>query len=220
MSKDRQGQVITFYSYKGGTGRTMAVANVAWILAGNGFRVLVVDWDLESPGLHRYFHPFLLDKQLRASPGVFEMMRDFAAATLEPARDDGEQWFVERTQVLDYATSLVWTFPDGGGIDLLPSGRQDRAYARNVSTFDWPSFYERLGGGDFIDALGHNMRQHYDYVLIDSRTGLSDAAGICTVQLPDVVVNCFTLSTQSVDGAVAVARSIRDQRERRPVRIL
>jgi len=37
----------------------MALANVAWILAANGRRVLVVDWDLESPGLHRFFHPFL-----------------------------------------------------------------------------------------------------------------------------------------------------------------
>nr|BFE83611.1 hypothetical protein GCM10020093_062120 [Planobispora longispora] len=44
-----EGQVITFYSYKGGTGRTMALANTAWILASAGKRVLVVDWDLESP---------------------------------------------------------------------------------------------------------------------------------------------------------------------------
>jgi tetratricopeptide (TPR) repeat protein len=44
---------------------------------------------------------------------------------------------------------------------------------------------------------------------------------VCTVQLPDVVVNCFTLSTQSIKGAAAVARSIRAQRgERRPIRIL
>jgi MinD-like ATPase involved in chromosome partitioning or flagellar assembly len=31
----------------------MALANVAWLLAYNGHRVLVLDWDLESPGLHR-----------------------------------------------------------------------------------------------------------------------------------------------------------------------
>jgi MinD-like ATPase involved in chromosome partitioning or flagellar assembly len=215
-----EGQIVTFYSYKGGTGRTMTVANLAWILASNGYRVLAVDWDLESPGLHRYFHPFLLDKQLRSSSGVIEMIRDFAAATLEPSRGDDEHWFDERAQVLNYATSLEWQFAGGGGIDLLPAGRQDRSYARSVSTFDWPSFYERLGGGAFIDALGRNMRQQYDYVLIDSRTGLSDAAGICTVQLPDIVVNCFTLSIQSVDGAVAVARSILHQRDRQPVRIL
>ncbi len=30
------GQIVTFYSFKGGTGRTMALANVAWILAANG----------------------------------------------------------------------------------------------------------------------------------------------------------------------------------------
>lgn len=51
------GTVVTFYSFKGGTGRTMAMANVAWILATNGKRVLVMDWDLEAPGLHRYFAP-------------------------------------------------------------------------------------------------------------------------------------------------------------------
>ncbi len=54
-----EGKIVTFYSYKGGTGRTMALANVAWILASNGLKVLVVDWDLDSPGLHKYFHPFL-----------------------------------------------------------------------------------------------------------------------------------------------------------------
>ena len=45
----------------------MALANVAWILASNGLKVLVVDWDLDSPGLHKYFHPFL-DPKLRSPP--------------------------------------------------------------------------------------------------------------------------------------------------------
>jgi WD40 repeat protein/MinD-like ATPase involved in chromosome partitioning or flagellar assembly len=206
-----EGQIVTFYSYKGGTGRTMTVANLAWILASNGYRVLAVDWDLESPGLHRYFHPFLLDKQLRSSSGVIEMIRDFAAATLEPSRGDDEHWFDERAQVLNYATSLEWQFAGGGGIDLLPAGRQDRSYARSVSTFDWPSFYERLGGGAFIDALGRNMRQQYDYVLIDSRTGVSDTAGISTVQMPDMLVVCFTLNNQSIEGASSVTLNAFDQ---------
>src|SRR5436853_6005202 len=47
--------LITFYSYKGGVGRSMAVANLAVILAQRGHRVLAVDWDLEAPGLDRYF---------------------------------------------------------------------------------------------------------------------------------------------------------------------
>lgn len=214
------GHIVTFYSYKGGTGRTMSVANTAWLLAGSGLRVLVVDWDLESPGLHRYFHPFLLDKQLVSSPGVIDMIRDYASAAMEPGHDDTDSWISEHASVLDYAVSLGWSFPDGGGIDLLPAGQQDRSYARKVSTFDWSSFWDRLGGGVFVDALAANMREQYDYILIDSRTGLSDSAGICTVQLPDTIVNCFTLSTQSIDGAVAVTRSVNAQRDRRPVRIL
>lgn len=37
----------------------MAIANIAWILAAAGKKVLVVDWDLEAPSLYRYFEPFL-----------------------------------------------------------------------------------------------------------------------------------------------------------------
>jgi len=64
MTENRKGSVITFYSYKGGTGRSLALSNVAWILASAGKRVLVMDWDLEAPGLHRYFKPFLIDHEL------------------------------------------------------------------------------------------------------------------------------------------------------------
>jgi MinD-like ATPase involved in chromosome partitioning or flagellar assembly len=47
--------IVTFYSYKGGVGRSMALANVADILCRQGARVLMVDFDLEAPGLEQYF---------------------------------------------------------------------------------------------------------------------------------------------------------------------
>src|SRR5271170_367544 len=82
-----EGKIVTFYSYKGGTGRTMALANVAWILASSGLKVLVVDWDLESPGLHRYFQPFIDPAKITATSGVIEMIRDYAfAVTSEEVR--------------------------------------------------------------------------------------------------------------------------------------
>jgi cellulose biosynthesis protein BcsQ len=31
-----RGRIVTFYSYKGGTGRTMLLSNTAWILASTG----------------------------------------------------------------------------------------------------------------------------------------------------------------------------------------
>ena len=65
------------------------------------------------------------------------------------------------------------------------------------------------------------MKRHYDYILIDSRTGLSDVADICTIQLPDMLVDCFTLSDQGIDGAAAggAARS-RDRYRARRIRVL
>ncbi|MEU7893691.1 FxSxx-COOH system tetratricopeptide repeat protein [Nonomuraea sp. NPDC049152] len=215
-----EGRIITFYSYKGGTGRTMALANVAWILAANGRKVLALDWDLESPGLHRFFHPFLDAGVISATPGVIELITDYAFAALQPV-ERAPDWHLEYTQVLPRAVSLEYDhFPGSGTIDFISAGRQNRDYSSLLSTFDWDNFYERLGGGVFLDALRADMRRHYDYVLIDSRTGLSDIADICTVHFPDTLVDCFTLSDQSIDGAAAVARHI-DQRYRdRGIRIL
>ncbi|WP_422771801.1 FxSxx-COOH system tetratricopeptide repeat protein [Plantactinospora sp. WMMC1484] len=217
------GRIITFYSYKGGTGRTMALANVAWLLASNGHRVLTIDWDLESPGLHRYFHPFLVDKELRGSHGVIDLVREYARAATRPAEDGSG--VLDSAEVLDlariqrYASSLEFPFPGDGGIDLVPAGRQVPEYSARVSTFNWDDFYDRLGGAVFLTALRKDLRANYDYILIDSRTGLSDTAGICTVVLPDVLVNCFTMSTQSIQGAVSIARSIRNQRRGQPIQI-
>src|SRR5262245_45593985 len=76
-------EVIAFYSYKGGTGRTMALANVACLLARyrtDGKRVLMIDWDLEAPGLHQYF-PAPGESQL-ALCGVVELFTHLAEVSL------------------------------------------------------------------------------------------------------------------------------------------
>jgi len=219
MSESGQGQVITFYSYKGGTGRTMAMANVAWILASNGKRVLTVDWDLESPGLHKFFHPFLDESTVTATPGVIEIINDYASAAVLPQASNSD-WHLEYAHVERHAVSLEWAFPDGGKLDFLSAGRQNRDYSAAVCSLDWDNFYDRLGGGTFFRAMREDMKQRYDYVLIDSRTGLSDVADICTIELPDVLVICFTLSDQSIEGAANVARQISGRYRERNIRVL
>jgi CO dehydrogenase nickel-insertion accessory protein CooC1 len=219
MSDASQGQIITFYSYKGGTGRTMALANVAWILASNGKRVLAVDWDLESPGLHKFFHPFLDESTVSATPGVIEIINDYASAAVDPG-PRGDDWHLEFAQVERHAVSLEWAFPEGGKLDFLSAGRQNRDYSAAVCSLDWDNFYDRLGGGRFFRAMREDMKQKYDYVLIDSRTGLSDVADICTIELPDVLTVCFTLSDQSIEGAADVARQISGRYRDRNIRVL
>lgn len=219
MTENREGTIVTFYSYKGGTGRTMALANVAWILAANGHRVLAVDWDLEAPGLHRFFHPFLDLSDLEATPGLINLIAEYQAEARRPAERELD-WHRDYARVRPHATSLDWAFPHGGSLDFLSAGQRNRDYSSTVGRMDWDDFYERFGGGQFFDAMRADMRRHYDYTLIDSRTGLSDVADICTVQMPQVLVVCFTLSDQSIDGASAVARDIEERFHDRRIRIL
>src|SRR6059058_1886789 len=51
----RQMKTIMFWSYKGGSGRSVAAANVAAALAKLGKRVAVIDLDFDAPGLHHVF---------------------------------------------------------------------------------------------------------------------------------------------------------------------
>src|SRR5262249_59736414 len=53
----------------------------------------------------------------------------------------------------------------------------------------------------------------YDFVLIDSRTGLTDSGGVCTIQMPHTLVLVFTANDQSIDGGLRIVAAA--QRERR-----
>ncbi len=195
----------------------MALANVAWILAANSKRVLVIDWDLEAPGLHKYFGPFLSDPELLESNGLIDFVIDYAgaAAGRTDAQIDPPYANMQR-----FAVPIAWDFPVGGRIDFVPSGRQGVSYASRVNLFDWQTFYQKLNGGQFLDLAIQRMRSKYDYILIDSRTGVSDTAGICTVQLPDDLVVFFTLNHQSIGGASEIAKSAVSQRPAdRPLRV-
>ncbi|MCX4859323.1 FxSxx-COOH system tetratricopeptide repeat protein [Streptomyces canus] len=229
------GKIVTFYSYKGGTGRTMALANVGWILAGAGHRVLVVDWDLEAPGLHRYLHPLLVDPELHSSKGLINMVQAYVRTVLSPQEPvgrgdggsprpgplaaEGDNWLRDAADPAPYTIGLLLELPSGGRLDFLPAGRQSAAYSAAVTSFNWHSFYNQYGGGHFLQALREQMISSYDYVLIDSRTGVSDTSGICTILLPDVLVDCFTMSVQSIRGGVDAAAAVKRSAPR-PIKVL
>ena len=209
------GTVITFYSYKGGTGRSMSLANVAWILASAGNRVLVVDWDLEAPGLHRYFSPFLRDKRLIATEGVINFADEYRTKAMTPPAERETfpaDWYLAHADLSHYAVRLEWDFGNGGYLDFVPAGQQDEDYSPLVNSFNWKTFFTDLGGNRLLDAAKEKLREDYDYILIDSRTGVSDTSGICTVKMPDTLVICFTLNNQSIEGAASVANSVFEQR--------
>src|SRR2546421_2988553 len=66
--------IYTFYSYKGGVGRSMALANVAEWFYEQGLRVVMIDWDLEAPGLESFFVSGDEIEKVRAKPGLIDML--------------------------------------------------------------------------------------------------------------------------------------------------
>ncbi|WP_331375610.1 KGGVGR-motif variant AAA ATPase [Sinorhizobium chiapasense] len=186
-----RGSVVTFYSYKGGVGRSFALVNVAALLGRWGFRVLCIDWDLEAPGLEAYFRPYGLDKQLSSRKGLVELFQDFD----------------KRAQVPLLWRELICPLDPGAlpGVELIKSGLADAQYTRRVQQLNWDRLYKK-GLGEALETMFDEFREIYDFILVDARTGVTDFSGVITAQLPDVLAFLFTANEQSVIGASTVAR--------------
>jgi MinD-like ATPase involved in chromosome partitioning or flagellar assembly len=195
--------LITFYSFKGGVGCTQALANVAVALTRRGQRVIVIDMALESPGLYRFFEPELgrawTDEELAGNErrGVIEYFEE--AAKLP----DDEP----RLSFLPCAHAQI-----GGGrgsIRMVLPGRLDGAYPERMARLSFDELYRSLDGYELVEAFRRQLVEaDADFVLVDSRAGMNDVAGVCTFQLPDVVVALFALHRQGIEGVHQVAEAI------------
>jgi len=184
--------ITTFYSYKGGVGRSMALANVAHLLADRyAKRVLIVDWDLEAPGLHRFFG--IEDRNVKR--GLLDLLVDYKDL-LRTAQDSLPEPLVKLDSYL-MPIRGPWR---SGSLTLLSAGGQDGDYAARVNAFNWDDFYANWHGFGFITHLRTLLQQAADVVLVDSRTGVTDIGGICTLQLPDSVVLLFAMNEQNLAG--------------------
>ncbi|MEV6824660.1 CATRA system-associated protein [Amycolatopsis sp. NPDC051102] len=177
------GSIFTFYSYKGGVGRSFTLANIAVLLARWGHRVLCLDWDLEAPGLGDYFRPRLPGPP---SGGVVDLVDDFRHGRFAPE-------------------AHVQRLTDAGVLDFVAAGREGPGYITQVQEIDWDGLYDD-GFGEYLEKCREQWIERYDFVLVDSRTGISDIGGICTAHLPDHLVLLFTANRQSILGAMEAAR--------------
>ena len=188
----------TFYSFKGGVGRTMALVNVAAELVRKGRRVLIVDFDLEAPGLDT----FRLPQTPAESGGIVDFVHEYWEAGAAP-------------DVANYLTE-AWTPPDGDGrLWIMPSGAHVAGYSTTLASIDWGALYDRHDGYLLFEDLKEQWRAaiNPDYVLIDSRTGHTDTGGICTRQLPDSVVVLFFPNAQNLRGLTKIVSDIKAEGE-------
>ena len=191
--------VVTFYSFKGGVGRSMALVNTAYELAASGVSVLLVDFDLEAPGLETFV------SREAAQPGVVDYINEYLASSTAPDVDD----FVSECT----SSFELEGVPPAGKMWFMSAGSQSGLYRANLAKIDWHSLYEERDGFLLLEDLKEQWRLRFnpDYVLIDSRTGYTDESGICTRQLPDAVVAMFFLNEQNLAGMRAVVSEIKSE---------
>jgi MinD-like ATPase involved in chromosome partitioning or flagellar assembly len=223
------GQIITFYSYKGGVGRSFALANVAALLAQHGKKVLVIDFDLEAPGLHRYLlnlnTPFKKRRaeNIQGKKGTIDFFTKIHE-NIEKVFPSQQEYtdFDELSKLIkglldsgEYINKINIKNPnknqDNVTLDFIAAGTFTDKYSLNVYQFNWQSFYEEYG--EIFTVIIEEVSERYDYILIDSRTGITDMASICTMILPEKLVLVFTPNEQSLHGALEIGRQAVEERK-------
>lgn len=164
---------VVFFGIKGGVGRSTALAMVAWHLAQKKKRVLVVDLDLESPGVST----LLVPHEDLPRFGVVDWL-------VESAVGQGDRSLVD-----DMFASSPLSMDSPGQIFVVPAGgRQPGSYAAKLARAylsatspggDLLSFTERL------DELLRSLTsfREVDVVLLDSRAGLHEIGAAAVTRL-------------------------------------
>lgn len=190
-------RTVTFYSYKGGTGRTLLLANLAVLAARLGKKVVALDFDLEAPGLSYK----LLPGGMPQADGLVGWLRDaFARGTL-PESLDG--------YLVDVPTTKPLT--DGGWLKLLPAGRAPSpTYFKDLRRLNLD---DGLREGSALDTLVDLQRAiefdlGADLLLVDARTGITSTNVVTTHILADEVVALALDTPEQLEGTRAVLRAL------------
>jgi hypothetical protein len=159
--------ILSFYSFKGGVGRTTALAALAIQLARAGKRVCIVDLDLEAPGIGT----LLTSSTGQAQYGVVDYLLEAALGRGQP--DIGDYF-----HLCDDPRVVA----SGPPIAVVPAGALDDDYLEKLARIDYqgilaPSL-SHAGGvlGSLLKAL--RSERQAEYVLLDSRSGLHDIGGL------------------------------------------
>jgi tetratricopeptide (TPR) repeat protein len=233
--------IFTFYSFKGGVGRSMALMNVAYTLAGRGRHVLVVDMDLEAPGLSGFLHRSgeLAEPEAAHPKDILTLLGEATRAL----RDAGAP--EEMAQRLPPLTHYIRTVDEKKLETLQPKlgklGRLDvlgtdpeRDYMGRLAQLDLKGLPQdqlialsRLLHHYFklqrfphrplgVEIFEPPLQTSYDYVLVDSRTGITEIGGLCVGPLADRLVVITGLNDQNVHGTLDFLKEVGIQPKPRP----
>lgn len=187
----RKTKIVTFYSYKGGVGRTTTLALVALQLARSGKKVVAIDFDLEAPGLSTVLR---CDDKTPAY-GLID-------------------YLIESERNRDEIDLSEYMYPiSSKGLLGLKGGEAYVLQAANLTSDNYDEYYNKLSRIDFnipkyaqkngiIDHLFDDIQQMYnpDIILIDARAGIHDIGGLALLNYSDEVVSLFYGNEQNMLG--------------------
>ena len=179
---------IVFYSIKGGVGRSTALAATAWALAEEGKRVLVLDMDLESPGISSS----LLSPEKAPMYGIVDWL-------VEDLIDNG-----------DIVVQNIYSLSDisrNGEIFVVPSyGKNPGEYISKIGRVWMPKIIDYDNRELWQNRINRLIKQleiqhKPDIVLIDSRAGIDEISSACITSFGAGAVLLFSIdSDQTWDG--------------------
>lgn len=191
--------VMSFYSYKGGMGRTTTMAACALFLSSVcKMKVVAIDCDYEAPGLNNFFLKYPAEQNNHN--GLVEYLLDKATG------------LTEGNVVTDYMQEVDHSFSGEGTLFLMPSGNMS---AENVAVGKQMTHLEHylegiaridISNTRYVNSVFEsllsdiNAAVHPDVVLIDSKTGINDVVGLAICSLADIVVGFFRNDIQTLPG--------------------
>lgn len=204
---ENQCPVITFYSYKGGMGRSTTLAAFATHLAlVESKNVIIIDCDFEAPGFTNFF---------LKNAGEENQRQGFIEYFL-----DKESGISSKNHLESYTWEVESKFSGSGSIRIMPAGNLDSHIPTNDFLKTNLSHYvEGLARIDFTNqeyiieqftGIINDLRESFspDVILIDARTGFSEVMGVAAFQLSKFVVGFFRNDAQSLPGLTFFLRNM------------
>jgi hypothetical protein len=174
---------LALYGFKGGVGRSTATLMLAQHLAAHNYCVLVVDLDLESPGVAA----LVQNAEYLPDHGLVDYL-------IESVVDNAEGLdLVVRSSIVNTGdVGEVWLAPAGGrprpGYDYL--AKLNRIYAEVGSVGDsattWGFGHRLTAAVEECEKQVGELSRSPDVVLLDSRAGIHDVAAVAITQLSDI----------------------------------
>jgi MinD-like ATPase involved in chromosome partitioning or flagellar assembly len=179
---------VVFYSYKGGVGRTTALIQTAFQLARQGKRVVLVDMDVEAPGLQSLLPPS--DKPVEE--GLIDYLWERQTC-----------FFNEDNQPTIELTNIIYSVKDSQSrrdLFIVPAGKIGQRYIQRLSILSTTHLFSETNDPwyQFEEELWNQYQP--DIMLIDARTGLNEWGGLSLLQLAEEAFVVLYPSQQNAEG--------------------